>query len=318
LRGIIDKDARANVFICAAITKGRKGDELTDFSALKKEGAVALSDDGASVDDDAVMQEGFARAKNNKLTVICHSEDRRLSNNGLVNAGFTATRLGLRGISRESEYKRVSRDLTLAQKADAQVHITHLSCKESLELVAKAKKQGLRVSCDVTPHHLSLSEEAVLGYDTNFKMNPPLRAEGDIQAVKEGLARGVIDAIASDHAPHTENEKEIEFERAEFGVIGLETELAVSATELISRDILDWPGLVRKISFNPAQILGLDRGTLGVGRQADIVVFDPDKKWLVEKRGFLSKSTNSCFIGRRLKGIVKYTLYAGQVVYLHK
>jgi dihydroorotase len=315
LKGIIRKTACVNVFICAAITKGRLGRELTDIAGLKKEGAIAISDDGVSVDDDKLMLEALQRAKEGGILVTCHSEDKSLSGDGVVNLGFTSTRLGLRGISKESEYKRVARDVELAQKSGAPVHIAHVSCKESVEIVAKAKIKGIKITAEATPHHFALSEEVVLEYDTNMKVNPPLRSKEDVAAIKEGLKSGAIDAIASDHAPHTENEKDIEFERAEFGTTGLETILAVSIVELIETKLLVWPELVKKLSLNPAQILGVAKGTLSIGADADIIVVDPDKEWVVEKTGLVSKSKNSAFLGNTLKGAVEYTLCSGRIVY---
>ncbi len=313
LKSAIQKNAKANCFICAAITKGRLGEELTDISSLRKEGAVAISDDGSSVDKDSLMLEALKQAKKEDILVICHSEDKKLSSSGTVNLGLTSTRLGLRGISAESEYKRVKRDIELAKETGARVHIAHVSCKESLEIIAKAKKDKVNVTCETAPHYFSFSEEAVLGYDTNFKMNPPLRSKEDMLAMRKGLADGLIDAIASDHAPHTENEKDIEFERAEFGVIGLQTELAAAITELIGNNLLDWSKLVEKMSLNPSRILGLDKGTLSVGADADIIVVDPEKEWVVKKETLFSKSKNSPFTGRALKGFVEYTFCQGKV-----
>ncbi|MDD2689777.1 MAG: amidohydrolase family protein, partial [Candidatus Omnitrophica bacterium] len=205
--------------------------------------------------------------------------------------------------------------IELAAKLNTPLHITHVSCSESVEIIARAKKKGVNVTADTAPHYFSLTEEAVLGYDTNMKMNPPLRSQEDAESIKRGLADGTIDVVASDHAPHTESEKEIEFERAEFGVIGLETELAVCITELVKSGLLDWPGLVRKLAFNPAKILGINKGTLTPGSDADLIVVSPGNEWVVEKKRFLSKSKNSPFIGKKLKGIVEYTLVAGKVVY---
>lgn len=315
LKNIIRKTAQANVFVCAAITKNRLGKELSDITGLEKFGAIAISDDGASVDSDEVMREAMLLAKKKNMLVLCHCEDKSQNANGVVNLGFTSTRLGLRGISKESEYKRVQRDIDLAQITGAMLHITHVSSAESVEMIKIAKKKGIKVSADVTPHHLCLSDEAVLTYDTNFKMNPPLRAGEDLRAVREGLKDGSIDAIASDHAPHTENEKEIEFDRAEFGVIGLETELAVSITELIHTKLLSWLQLAGKLSLNPSKILGINKGTLGIGSDADIVIVSPDKEWVVKKELFVSKSKNSAFLGRTLKGVVEYTILSGKIVY---
>ena len=315
LKGIISNRSVAHVVICGAITRGRQGKELTDIAGLKREGVLAISDDGCSVDNEGLFLQALKEAKENNILVISHCEDKKLSNGGVVNLGWTSTRLGLRGISKESEYKRVERDIQLAQKAGAPLHIAHVSCKESVEIIAHARKKGLTVTAETASHYFSLTEEAVLNYDSNKKMNPPLRTREDVLALKQALKDGTIDAIASDHAPHTENEKEIEFERAEFGVIGLETELAVSISELISPDLLDWSGLVRKISLNPARILGLGKGTLGIGADADLVVIDPDKEWTVEKSAIISKSKNSAFLGRRLKGVVEYTICNGKIAY---
>jgi dihydroorotase len=315
LKSIIEKKAQANVFICAAITKERAGRELTNIAKFKKEGVIAISDDGASVDDPDTMLKALKKAKESKLTVICHSEDKSLSAGGVVNFGLTSTKMGLRGISKESEYKRVKRDIDLAEKINAPVHITHVSCLESVEIIAKAKKRGVAVTADTAPHYFALSEEAVWGYDTNLKMNPPLRTKEDVSAIREGLRQGVIDAIASDHAPHTENEKEIEFERAEFGVTGLETELSSAITYLIQDKVLDMFELVKRLSVNPAKILGINRGTLGTGKPADIIVVSADKEWIVKEDRFYSKSKNSAFLGKTLKGVVEYTILGGKIVY---
>lgn len=315
LNDIIKKTANTDVFICGAITIGRAGKELVNISSLRKEGIIAISDDGASVDNDELMLRALKEAKKEKILVICHSEDKTLSGKGLVNRGFTSTRLGLRGISKESEYKRVNRDIKLAEEAGVAVHIAHVSCAESVEIIRKAKKKGIRVTAETAPHYFSLSEEDLLDYNTNMKINPPLRGKDDILAIKEGLKDGTIDIIASDHAPHTENEKEIEFEYAEFGSVGLETELAAGITELVAPGVLTWPELVRKMSLNPAVTLGIDKGTLGINKEADIAVISPDREWVVNKAGFASKSKNSAFIGRKLKGAVEYTIYKGKVVY---
>jgi len=315
LKNIIKKTACANVFICAAITKERLGKEITDIVKLKKEGALAISDDGASVDSDQVFLEALKQAKKQNILVICHSEDKSLSGKGVVNLGIISTRLGLRGISRESEYKRVQRDIQLAEKAGTHIHIAHVSCQESVELIAQAKKKGVQVSAETAPHYFSFSEEVLLGYDTNFKVNPPLRTKDDIDSIKHGLKSGIIDAIASDHAPHTVNEKDVEFERAEFGTIGLETELAACITELVEPGLLDWSDLVRKLSADPAKILGIDKGSLAKGKDADIIIVDPKAQWQVREADLVSKSKNSAFMGKKLKGIVEYTILGGKVAH---
>jgi dihydroorotase len=317
LKSIIKKTANANVFISAAITKGRLGAEITDIAKLRQEGVIAITDDGSSVDCDELFLEAFKIAKQNKILVICHSEDKLASGGGVVNLGIISTRMGLRGISKESEYKRVERDIQLAERASWSVHIAHVSCRESVEIIARAKKRGVKVTAETAPHYFSLTEQGVCGYNTNMKVNPPLRSKDDVEAIKQGLISGIIDAIASDHAPHTQNEKDIEFEHAEFGAIGLETELAVGITELVKRGILDWTDLVKKLATNPARILGLDldKGTLSVGKDADIIIVNPQKEWTVDKNRLLSKSRNSAFLGRRLQGVVEYTICNGKIVY---
>lgn len=315
LKGIIREDAKINVFICGAITQGRLGLSLSDIAQLKKGGAVAISDDGYSVDDEGLMRQAFVAAGKNNLAVICHCEDRSLSAHGVINSGYMSTILGLRGICKESEYLRVQRDIGLAAAAGCPVHIAHVSCSESVEIIAEAKNKGIKVTAETAPHYFSLDESVLLSYDTNMKMNPPLRASEDVQAIRKGVHSGIIDVIASDHAPHTDSEKDIEFERAEFGVIGLETILAVSIAELLTQGIVDWRMLAERLSLRPARILGIDKGTLGVGKDADLIVVCPDKEWVVDKKNLLSKSKNSAFLGRRLKGVVEHTICGGKIVF---
>jgi len=318
LEKIIKKDAHTDVLIAACISKARQGKELVDLSRINSGKMVAITDDGSSVDDDQLMLEALGQAKKNGFLVICHSEDKKLSGDGVVNLGITSTRMGVKGVSRESEYMRVRRDIQLAKQAQSSAHIAHISCRESVQAVAEAKKQGIQISADTAPHYFSLTDEETIGYDTNMKVNPPLRSRADLEAIKKGLQDGTIDAIASDHAPHTENEKDIEFDRAEFGMIGLETELALGITELVGNGVLDWVGLAEKMAYNPARILGIKKGTLQEGSCADIVVISPDKEWVVSKDGFLSKSKNSPFLNRKLKGVVECTIRQGKVVYTNK
>ena len=315
LKGIINKDAKVNVLTCASITKGRLGKELSAIAELRQNGAYALSDDGCSVENENLMLQALQEAAKARILTICHCEDKKLSGKGVINLGFNSTRLGLRGISNESEYKRIARDIDLAERCSAAVHIAHISCQESVEIISRAKKKGVKLTCETAPHYFSLTEDALLEYDTNMKMNHPLRNAKDLAAIKQGLRCGVIDAIASDHAPHTENEKDIEFERAEFGVVGLETELAVSITQLIDTKLLDWIQLFEKLSLNPSRILGIERGSLQEGMFADIVVISGEEEWQVKKSELVSKSKNSAFLGHTLKGVVDYTICNGKVVY---
>jgi dihydroorotase len=318
VQDIIKKTAGIDVFICGAITAGRAGKKLVEVAALKKQGIVAISDDGDSIDSETLMRKALQKAKENKIVLIAHCEDKCLSGAGVVNLGFASTRLGLRGIPKESEYRRIERDIGLAKKTRAAIHIAHVSCKESVEIIAAAKKKGAQVTAETAPHYFSLTEEAVLGYDTNMKMNPPLRSADDITAIKEGLQKGVIDVIASDHAPHTENEKDIEFDRAAFGVIGLETELAVSITELVRPGLLTWSQLAAKCAANPGRILGIGKGSLAVGCDADIIVVAPDTAWTIRKEDIVSKSKNSPFLGNKVYGAVVCTISRGRIVYTHE
>jgi len=315
LKNIIRETAVVNVLISAAITEGRLGKVLSPIAKFRKESVVAISDDGSSVDSPTLFYKALRKARENKILVICHSEDKTLSTDGVMNLGPISTRLGLKGISNESEYKRVQRDIQLSEKAKCPVHIAHVSCAESVEIIAKAKKKGVKVTCETAPHYFSLSEEALLEYDTNKKINPPLRSRKDLEAIKDGLAKGVIDVIASDHAPHSISDKDIEFDRAEFGVIGLETELAVSITYLVQPGLLSWTELVKKLSWNPAKILGIVKGTLTPGKDADMIIVDPDGTWVVKKDGFISRSKNSAFIGATLKGLIVTTILGGKIVY---
>lgn len=312
LKKTIKEKSWIEVYIAAAISKKRQGKELVDIKALAKEGVRAITDDGDSIDSSKLMLQAFKQAEKNNMVVICHCEDKSLSKKGSLNLGFSSTCLGLRGISKESEFKRVARDIQLAAQAGAAVHIAHVSCRESVEIIAAAKNRGIRVTAETAPHYFSLSERDLWDFDTNKKINPPLRTEEDVLAIKQALADGTIDVIASDHAPHTENEKDIEFERAEFGTIGLETELAVAHTELVKENFLDWKGLLNKLVFNPAAILGIKKKEIKVGQIADLVIFDPERTWWVEKKNFLSKSKNSCFLGRELKGKIEKVFYRGR------
>lgn len=309
----IKYQASGEVLLAAAITKGRKGNKLVDIEALAKQGVVAITDDGDSVDNSKLMLQAFKQAAKNNIIVICHSEDKALSKEGVLNLGFSSTCLGLRGMPKSAEFKRVARDIELAAEAKANVHIAHVSCRESVEIIKEAKKKGVKVTAETAPHYFSLSEKDVWDFDTNKKINPPLRKEEDVLSIKQALAEGIIDVIASDHAPHTENEKDIEFDRAEFGTIGLETELAVAFTELIEKKFLDWQDLIEKFRIKPAEILGLKKGLVEEGSQADLIIFDPNKEWVVSRESFFSKSKNSCFLGKKLKGKIENVLIGKKI-----
>jgi dihydroorotase len=311
----IQRSAKANVFIAGAITKNRKGHALVDFRGLKNKGIVAFTDDGASVDDDKFLSKAFNITRDLGVVVICHCEDTALSADGDVNKGIISTRMGLKGISRESEYKRVERDIGLAEQAGARIHIAHVSCAESIDIIRQAKTRGARVTAETCPHYIMLCEEDVTDFDTNRKMNPPLRGKSDQAALRHAIQDGTIDVLSSDHAPHTENEKDIEFERAAFGVIGFETLLAAGITALVDTGLIDFAGLAQICSVKPASILGINKASLKKGNDADIIVVDPQAEWVVDKKDILSKSRNSAFLGMRLKGKILYTLLNGVVSY---
>jgi dihydroorotase len=314
LKEIIDKTALCNVFIAGAITQGREGKKLTDFNLMKKEGVIAVTDDGSSVEDDSVMVEALKKAATVSVIVIDHCEDKRLSAGGMINKGFISTKMGLRGISKEAEYAVVKRDIELASRLKARIHIAHVSCKESVDLIRNAKKDGILVTAETAPHYFTLTEECCVSYDTNTKMNPPLRTGDDVESVKNGLSDGTIDAIATDHAPHTDSEKGVEFDLAPFGIIGLETALSLAAMELIDTKRLSWADLVLKMSVNPAKILGLKRAGLKAGAAADITIIDPGKEYIYKKDGIESKSKNSPFVNWKLKAKVTDVFVGGRIV----
>ena len=303
-----------NVFPVGSITQGSKGEHLAEMGDLREAGCVAVSDDGKPVINSELMRRALEYAKGMGIMLISHSEDLSLVGEGVMNEGFTSTELGLRGISRVAEDAAVARDVYLAEFTDSPIHIAHVSTKGALRIIRGAKARGVKVTCETAPHYFTLTDDAVRGYDTNAKMNPPLREASDIQAIKEALKDGTIDAIATDHAPHHFDEKDLEFNLALNGIIGLETSLPLSL-KLVEEKVLDIKGLVEKMCFNPAKILGIDRGTLQAGAVADITIIDPDLEWIYTKEKIKSKSGNSPFIGMKMKGQAVYTIVGGKVVY---
>lgn len=303
----------ANYFPVAAVTHAQQGTALTEFGELKKGGAVALSDDGHPIENSEVMRRALEYARKFDLVIMAHCEDRGLFGNGCMHEGFMSTKLGLEGIPVECESSEVARDIQLADLTNSRLHFCHISSRKSLELIREAKKRGSRITAETCPHYFSLTDEAVAGYNTNAKMNPPLRTKEDSEAVKAALADGTIDAIATDHAPHSESEKDLEFDKAAFGIIGLQTSLPL-ALKLVSEGVLSLSGLVEKMSLNPARILKLDRGTLAKGAPADVTVFDPDAEWTLTKAEIESKSFNSPFLGWKLKGKATDVIVGGRVV----
>ncbi|HEY6305192.1 MAG TPA: dihydroorotase [Candidatus Angelobacter sp.] len=313
------RGAHVNVFPIAAATVGSKGVQLTDFAALQRAGAVAVTDDGKPILDDQLMRTALLGAGKLKIPVIQHAEDTRMTAGAAMHAGFTAFRLGLRGWPPEAEASLVERDIQLAAETRAHYHVAHLSTAAALKAVRKAKRDRLRVTCEVTPHHFALIDEDVGDYNTNFKMNPPLRTRADREALVAGLADGSVDCVATDHAPHAFNEKNQEFDRAPFGITGLETALGLCVSILHLRHKVPLRRLVELLSANPAIVMGLEgRGTLAKGSHADVTLFDPAKKWTYHAAQSLSKSKNSPFDGWQLQGKVVATVVDGAVAFRTK
>ncbi len=301
------------VYPIAAITKGMQGEELTEMAELKDAGAVAVSDDGKPVKSGGVMQRAIKYASMFGLPVISHCEEMSLMDGGVMNEGLTATSLGLRGISPAVEEIMVSRDIIIAEHEGLPVHIAHISTKGSAELVRQAKKRGVKVTCETCPHYFTLTEEAVGDFDTNAKMNPPLRTREDVDAIIEAIADGTVDAIVTDHAPHHIDEKRLEFELALNGIIGLETSLPLGITKLVKTGKIALGDLIFLMSAGPARILGLEAGEIKAGRAADLTIFDPNEKFTVDVSSFQSKSKNCPYDGMELYGKVYNTVLDGVV-----
>lgn len=306
--------ALANVYPVGAISKDSAGAQLTEFWDLKEAGIVALSDDGKPVMNAALMRRALEYAFSLQLPIISHCEDTNLSANGLMNEGYYSTILGLSGIPAIAEEAMVARDILIAEFTKTSVHIAHVSTAGSVRLIRDAKERGLKVTAETAPHYFTLTDESLQRYDTNYKINPPLRSDNDVKAIKEGLADGTIDVIACDHAPHGRTDKEVEFEYAANGISGLETSLSLSLN-LISSKTLNWPDLITKMSLNPARILNLPKGTLETGADADITVIDPLHKWTVDVQAFRSRGKNSPFNGRQMQGKAILTIVGGEIKY---
>ncbi len=306
-------EASARVYPVAAISKGSHGESLAEFGDLREAGAVAVSDDGLPVRDSQLMRRALEYASDFDLAVISHSEEVSLAH-GSMNEGEVSTRLGLQGIPTVAESIMVYREIALAEYTGRAVHIAHVSTAKSTELIRTAKKRGVAVTAETTPHYFTLTEEAVAGYNTNAKMNPPLRSEEDRQAIVQGLADGTFDAIATDHAPHSILEKEVEFDAAANGIIGLETSLPL-ALALVREGVIDQRRLVELMSVNPAAILGLDAGTLSAGAPADVTIINPDLKFHYTEEQVVSKSKNSPFLGWQLQGRAVLTMMGGRITH---
>lgn len=307
------RDAVVNVLPIGAITKGQKGEELADIGQMAAAGACAISEDGRSVDDPALMKNAMRYSKMFDLPIFDHCEEIRLAK-GSMNAGERASMLGLKGIGDDSEELIVSRDIILAKATGAKLHICHISTEGSVDQVRNAKKMGLPVTAEAAPHHFTLCDEDITDYDSNYKMNPPLRSRRDLEVIRQALKDNTIEVIATDHAPHHIDDKNCEFEKAANGIIGLETSFALSYTELVESGLLSLNDMVAKMTANPARILGSGKGQLRVGSEADIAVADIENKYTIDVNTMVSKAKNTPFGGREVKGKVLYTICGGEVI----
>lgn len=302
------------VYPIACITRGRKGEVLTEFGDLRSAGAVGVSDDGSPVSNSHVMRMAMEYAKYHNLTVISHCEDINLSEGGLMHEGTVSAQIGLKGIPSVCEVIMVEREISLSRLTGCPVHIAHVSSAGSVEAIRRAKEDGLPVTAETTPHYFSLDHSAVIGYNTNAKMNPPLRSAEDVEAIKKGLAENVLDVIATDHAPQSSLEKELEFDKAAFGIIGLETALPLTL-QLVRDGILSLPAAIKKMTCVPASILGVSGGVLKKGMAADLSIIDPKEEYILKEEDIISKSKNSPFIGKTLKGRNILTMVEGRIVW---
>lgn len=318
-----EREGTARVLPVGCLSRGRQGTALAEIGELAAAGVVALSDDGAAVMDAELMRRALEYARAFGLPVSAHEEDARLAAGGVMHRGAVSAALGLRGQPAEAEAVLVARDLLLAERTGARLHVAHVSAAASVALIRHAKERGVRVTAEATPHHLVLTDEAVRaggvegapGYDTNAKCNPPLRGEADRLALLEGLRDGTIDAVATDHAPHAREDKEVEFERAAFGLVGLETALGLVLTEVVGRGHLTLAAAIERLTAGPARAFGLPGGTLAPGAAADVTVIDPDREWVVDPAAFRSKGRNTPFGGWRLRGKAVLTLLEGRATY---
>jgi dihydroorotase len=306
---------KARVYPIGAISLGQKGQQLAEFGELVGAGAVAVSDDGKPVVSSHLMRTALEYARTFGIPVADHCEDPTLSAGGAMHEGLVSTRLGLKGIPAAAEEIMVARDVLLAELTGGHIHLCHMSTRGSVELIRRAKERGIRVTAEACPHHFTLTDEACEGYNTNAKMNPPLREPEDREAVRQALRDGTIDVICTDHAPHHYDAKEREFDDAPNGIIGLETALGLALTELVDTGLLDLPGLVSRMSVMPARIFNLTGGTLAPGAAADVVVFDAAERWVVRPEEFYSRSRNTPFGGRELRGRASATIVRGHLVY---
>jgi dihydroorotase len=304
---------KTHVYTMGAITKKREGVELAEMGFMAEAGAVGFTDDGNGVQNPAVMLRALKYAAMFNVVIAQHCQDDAFAGSGVMNAGYYSTILGLPGMDSLAEEAMLWRDIQLVKKTNVRYHAQHISTAGSVKLIRAAKKDSLPVTCEVTPHHLLLTEECCAEYDTNYKVNPPLRGTADVEALKEAIAEGLVDALVTDHAPHLQSEKELEFLAAPFGIVGLECALGLYVKALIEPKILDWPGLIKLMTTNPAKIIGIDKGTLSKGRQADITIIDPNAEYKIDVNTFRSKSKNCPYHSWTVKGRVEKTIVQGEI-----
>ena len=305
-----------HVLQAGAVTKGQKGEELADIEKMAAAGAPAISEDGKSVMNSGLYRKAMKIAAQCGIPVLAHCEDINLVEGGVVNADPAMEKLGLKGISNAVEDVITARDIMLAKETGARLHLCHCSTADSVRMVAEAKKEGLPVTAEVCPHHFTLSTEDISGPDTNYKMSPPLRTRADVEALRQGLKDNIMDVISTDHAPHSAQEKAQSMEKAPFGIVGLETSVALTITELVEPGILTPMKMAEKMSYNPAKVLGIDKGSLAEGKPADITIIDPDAEYVIDTRTFFSKGKNTPFNGKKVKGLVRATICDGKIAYL--
>lgn len=311
-----EKESLANVIQIGAVTKGQRGEELADIEGMAKAGCHAISEDGKSVMNASLYRKGMKLAKAQGISVFAHCEDITMVEGGVMNADANAERLGLRGITNSVEDVIAARDILLAKETGVRLHLCHCSTADSVKMIKAAKEEGLAVTGEVCPHHFILTSDDIKEDDGNYKMNPPLRSRADVEALRQGLKEGVMDVISTDHAPHAAEEKNRSMAQAAFGIVGLETSAALTYTYLVKPGVITMMGMAEKMSYHPSKILGLDdKGSVSEGKIADLVVFDPDKTYRIDKETFVSKGKNTPFDGMEVSGTVKYTLVGGKIVY---
>ncbi|EOD01299.1 dihydroorotase [Caldisalinibacter kiritimatiensis] len=315
LKNIIDRDSIINVYPIGAVSIGQKGKKLTDIKELYKNGVYGISDDGQPIMSEVLMEEAMKKANKIGIPIMTHSEDKEIVGNGCINKGKVSKELGISGISRDAENEMIKRDLKLAKRLNLKLHVCHVSTKEAINMIREAKKQGVHVTCEVTPHHFSITEDVIRDKGTIGKVNPPLRTKEDIVEIIKGLKDGTIDAIATDHAPHSKEDKELDIQKAPFGISGIEIAFSLAVTYLIKKEHLDIVDIVKLMSYNPSKIMRIDKGMIKEGSIADIAIVDLNNQYVVTESNMYSKGKNTPFLGTKLSGTVNYTIASGNIVY---